>query len=288
MKRLILFLFASQTVLAQVTTLPSSIGIGANTLSSIPLHINATGEIARFQGVSPYVSFYNNSLINGYIQAINNTFELGSKNSYNLNFFTGDALRMSINGTTGMVTFSQKLIAQNGIKLTGPLQAEGESVGAEGMILVSKGNNTPAWEERRIAFSAYLPTNKTIGTSLEYPFDNLSERFDYGNNFNPVTGDFTVPSDGLYNFIVNTMFNASNDYTNVPIKIRLYRNDSFHMQYEYTINFKNTEGTGTSSTFILKCNEGDVLNFRILQSSGVSQVLSGYWSTITVAGYKVF
>ncbi|GGD54979.1 hypothetical protein GCM10011514_18950 [Emticicia aquatilis] len=50
MKRTILslmFAFIGLRSIAQVQALPYSIGIGQNTLSSIPLHIFNSGEVAR-------------------------------------------------------------------------------------------------------------------------------------------------------------------------------------------------------------------------------------------------
>lgn len=78
----------AQCSFAQVTTLPNSIGIGPNTSSDIPLHINKNGEVARFQGASPYVTFYNAQDFYGYLQAIGDHFEIGSKGLYNIDFYT--------------------------------------------------------------------------------------------------------------------------------------------------------------------------------------------------------
>ncbi|GAB3524572.1 complement C1q domain-containing protein [Emticicia fontis] len=281
-------LLISQLCAGQVTTLPNSIGIGANTLPSIPLHINATSEVARFQGTTPYISMYDGIMINGYIQAINNSFEIGSKNNYDINFYTGDAQRLNINGTNGIVTVNQKLVAQNGIKLTGPLQAAGESVGAEGMVLVSKGNATPAWEERRIGFAAYLSNNITLTTGIEAVITGLTEHFDDGFNFNPSTGEFTVPLDGVYHFDVNTYFLSTSDLSNKPVRVSMHNHGTLLYQYIYLVGFSSTFTTGTSSAFTAKLNAGDLITFRVTQASGINQTLLNYSSTITIAGYKVY
>lgn len=101
MKKLLALLFVIQYSFAQVSALPHSIGIGQNTLSSIPLHINKNGEVARFQGTSPYVTFYEGGNWNGYVQAYNNVFALGTKNTFDLNFYTDDLLRPRINASNG-------------------------------------------------------------------------------------------------------------------------------------------------------------------------------------------
>jgi hypothetical protein len=288
MKKLFLLLISSQISIAQVSTLPNSIGIGSGTLSAIPFHINKNGEVARFQGTTPYVTFYDNVLLNGYIQAINNTFEIGSKNNYNLTFYSGDAQRMSIDGTSGIVTINQKLVAQNGFKLTGPLQAAGESVGGEGMVLVSKGNATPAWEERRIGFAAYLSNTIILNTGVETTLNGLTEHFDDGFNFNPSTGEFTVPLAGVYHFNVHAYFTSGSNLSNVPVRISMHNHGSPVYQYAYIIGLLSTFDSGVSSSFTAKLEAGDLITFKVTQVSGVNQTLLNYSGTITVSGYKVY
>ena len=105
MKKLFALIFIGQCSFGQVTTLPNAIGIGQNTLPSIPLHINKSGEVARFQGTSPYVTFYNSNNFYGYFQAIGDHFEIGSKGIYNIDFFTGNLPRLRIYGD-GKVSFA--------------------------------------------------------------------------------------------------------------------------------------------------------------------------------------
>lgn len=272
----------------QVTTLPNSLGIGPGTVPTIPLHINATAEVARLQGTTPYISMYDGIFMNGYIQAINNSLEIGSKNNYDINFYTGDSQRININGTSGIVTINQKLTAQNGIKLTGPLQAAGESVGANGMVLVSRGNATPAWEERKIGFAAYLSNNIILTTGVEASINGLTEHFDDGFNFDPTTGEFTVPIAGVYHFNVHAYFASSSSLSNVPVRLSMHNHGSPLSQFIYLIGFSSVFGAGVSSAFTAKLEAGDVISFRVTQSSGANQTLLNYSGTITIAGYKVY
>ncbi|WP_379976862.1 C1q-like domain-containing protein [Emticicia soli] len=285
---LILFFFIMSTCLSQVTTTPVSIGIGPGTVASVPFHINTSGEAARFQGTSPYVSLYDGILMNGYIQAINNTFEIGSKNNYDINFYTGDTPRMNINGTSGVVTVNQQLIAQSGIKLTGPLQAANDLTGSPGMVLVSKGNATPAWEERGIGFAAYMSNTKLMNSGTAYVIDGLTEHFDDGFNFNPTTGEFTVPITGLYQFNVNPLFLFNTNLSNAQVIVGLYNHGTLMYQYYHFVGFSAVSYTSTTSMFTTKLTAGDVITFKVTQNTGYDQTLLNFSSTITISGYKIF
>ncbi|MCU0323767.1 MAG: hypothetical protein MUF45_00735, partial [Spirosomaceae bacterium] len=89
---------------SQVSTLPHSIGIGQNTISSIPFHIRKDGEVARFQGLSPYISFYEGNNFNGFIQAFSTSLGIGTKNSRDMIFYVNDIPRINISGSTGFIT----------------------------------------------------------------------------------------------------------------------------------------------------------------------------------------
>lgn len=292
MKKLLALIFVIQYSFAQVSTLPHSIGIGQNTLSSIPFHINKNGEVARFQGTSPYVSFYDGINMNGYLQAINSTFEIGTKNFYDMNFYTGDASRININGTTGMATFYQKLIAQNGIKLTGPLQTQGESVGADGMVLVSKGNATPAWEDKRIGFQAYLANPINIPTNSETVLSQFGENFDYSNSFDSSSGEFTAPSNGLYAFHLNMYYsnNLSGPINDKPAVVKLYKNGIQFTQTNHSIDVLQFYGNNLNTSFFIKLNANDIIHFTAFHVTGISlsipNVFNGNDKILT--GYKIF
>lgn len=258
---------------AQVSINPNNIGVGPSTSTPIPLHINKNGEQARFQGTWPYITFYDGINMNGYLQAINSTFEIGSKNYYDLNLYTGDAPRININGNNGMVTVNQKLIAQNGIKLTGPLQAQGESVGADGMVLVSKGNTTPAWENQKVGFQATFPNGTFTLTHNAYSTPiSFVEHWDYDNNFTPSTGIFVAPSSGLYHFDWSFVISLSNGDPAVNqgrCRVALYlgSNPAFG-QYYYDFKATMSIPSATISGFkTIKLNQGDSIMFSIYQSN---------------------
>lgn len=87
-----------------------NIGIN-NTDPQTVLHINARpfpatnyNEAIRIGGTTPYISFYDDAVLKGYMQASLGGFEIGTKSAQTLNFFTNDLQRMTIanNGDIGM------------------------------------------------------------------------------------------------------------------------------------------------------------------------------------------
>jgi hypothetical protein len=258
---------------SQVTTLPNSIGIGQNTLSTIPLHINKPGEVARFQGASPYVTFYDALNFKGYIQAIGDHLEIGSKNNHNIDFFTNNLPQFRIDGTSGQITAFQKINANNGIRLSGPLQAQGESVGAVGMVLVSKGNATPAWENQKVGFEATFPFGNftLLHNAFSTPVSFL-EYWDYDNNFTPSTGIFVVPSSGLYHFDWSfgiTLPNGDPAVNQGKCRVALSLGGGTPFGFNY-YDYKATMSSTSASISgfkTIKLNQGDSIQFSIYQSN---------------------
>lgn len=79
-----------------------NIGIN-NTDPQTVLHVNARpfpavnfNEAIRVGGTTPYISFYDDAVLKGYVQASLGGFEIGAKSLQTLNFFTNDQQRMTI------------------------------------------------------------------------------------------------------------------------------------------------------------------------------------------------
>jgi hypothetical protein len=276
-------------VKAQVTTLPHSIGIGQNTLSSIPFHINKNGEIVRFQGTNPYVSFYNSVNWLGYLQAFNSTLILGTKNSSDLGFYVNDVEAAKISGVNSQLTTNNKLNANGGLKITGALEAASGSAGTDGMVLVSKGSSTtPAWEEVEVGFSSYLTANLSMTTGTTYFLSTLTEIFDEGSDFNHTTGEFTAPSAGVYHFDVNATFSSAAAAANAYVFISIFKNNIFLYQSNSDVNISTSLATGTNAVFTVKLAQNDVIKFRISQNSGATQILFGNSGYLLISGFKAF
>ncbi len=271
-KTLFFLLLLTQSVLAQITTLPNSIGIGTGINSSIPLHINKNGELARFQGTSPYVSFYEGGNWNGYVQAYNNVFALGTKNTFDLNFYTDDLLRLRINASNGQVYAQERFNALSGINLTGPLRVAGNNVGQLGDVLMSLGNGTPAWgsiaSNPQIGFRATYTSGFSIPYNTNTFLTGFIEEYDDGNNFANATGEFTVPSAGLYRFEYKMVIDRvppNPVINNGLLRVKLIVNGN--LQSQITFDFKDVGG-GLVSKFgfeSLKLNQNDIVKFEVYQ-----------------------
>jgi hypothetical protein len=268
---LILLFLLSHSLAAQP---PMSIQIGTGTLSSLPLHINYTGELGRFQGTNPFLTFYNGENWNGFVQAYGSIFAIGTKNNLNLEFYTGDLLRFSVGGSTGQSTAHQRLNALDGISLTGALRVAGNSTGASGEVLTSAGNATPTWttvnSNPQVGFQAKYLSDFTIPYGGVFTnLTNLTENWDDGgNNFNASTGEFTVPSSGLYHFeyhfLVGKMASNAN-ITNGFMIFRLTVNNNPTRQGEFDFKDNGSIITNINGQMSIKLNAGDVVKLAVSQ-----------------------
>lgn len=298
----LMFVFIGLRSFAQVQTLPNSIGIGTGINSSIPLHINKNGEVARFQGTWPYATFYDGLNLNGYLQAINNTFEIGSKNNFDLNFFTGDTQRLKIFGDGTGITAYSRFNMGAGMNLVGAMRMAGNT-GALGDVLMSLGNGTPVWssvsQNPQVGFRGQLNTSQGFPNYTEGFLSDFQQRFDDGgDNFNPTTGVFTVPSNGLYllkaTALIAKFVNSDPSINEGVGTIAFYVNSV--MKDHKRFSFKTTASYALhyEAETYLKLNQSDIVTVSFIQvnehllSVGVSGSNSGGYGQTDFTGIKIY
>jgi hypothetical protein len=286
---------------AQVSTLPHSIGIGQNTLSSIPFHINRNGEVARFQGTNPFVTFYNGANWIGYVQAFGSTFSIGTYNFSPIGFYVDGVEQAKITGL-GDLSVRNLIRANGGILLDNALGlgtgGGGMDFGADGSVLVATGttSNPPKWEERRAGFQIKLPNGiLIIDHNLSTAINNCQELYEFGDSFNPVTGEYTVQKTGLYQLEVRLPVAP---FTISPINNGLF---SFDIYINGTAarridkDFRSPVQSTTPHIILsetMYLSAGQVVSFRVKQknevATDVSITTNGSISDGLISMWKIF
>ena len=126
--------------------------------------------------------------------------------------------------------------------------------------------------ENHIAFYATLSDHTTLGQKQTIEFDNIITNI--GNGYNGVSGVFTVPIAGIYQFST-TMFqftSAENE-----IHTQLMKNNNPVGQ-----NFGNSNRASTTQTVIVSAQKGDIVYVRH------HEILASIQQTIYGEGYSSF
>jgi hypothetical protein len=144
---------------------------------------------------------------------------------------------------------------------------------ANGRVLTSDYQGNASWQDLitpKVSFKAYgLPT-----TSIPYYTDvpiTSWQNVEYeegGSNFNPATGEYTIPVTGLYEITGSTVWNApaSGGYALGGININGYPFDYTASDISPSSNF----WTGSDFNTKVQLNAGDVLQYFVLQSTSAS------------------
>lgn len=154
---------------------------------TIPFEIQASGEVLRIKGTTPYLTMMDGNITRGYIQAWTDGIALAS-NGYDVGLWTNGAKRLAL-------------------KPNGALEVAG-STGAAGQVLTSNGAGAPpAWASpgnslynsfRFISMSQATFENTSNGTWRDIP--GLTYSFVLsGNHYVDVATIFTAYSQGCFN-----------------------------------------------------------------------------------------
>lgn len=156
-------------------TVASTGNLGLGTaIPGAPLHINGTGELARFNAVSPYVTFHNSNVEKAYIGCDAGNFSIGTTGANttgNMYLNVGPATRMTLfaNGRISMGTSSNTIDARLNVNHSGITQAVFGSGGTGVSILGSypgiafNSYYTTAFKAIQTGYGADITCNPTNG-----------------------------------------------------------------------------------------------------------------------------
>lgn len=180
------------------------------------------------------------------------------------------------------------------LEVNGQVKITGGSPGA-GKVLTSDANGLAAWEDNanpKVGFSAYLSTTTIITNATETKLTGFTEFFDNNNSFNNSTGEFTAPSNGIYQFNFTVGWSSSSSVTDVPTMLRIRKNSNVQTGSQFTkhVTLNSSYGESSNLTFIRNLSAGDIITFHVFYTSSSALNVSGGGSTAatTVSVFKVY
>ncbi|GGD54975.1 hypothetical protein GCM10011514_18940 [Emticicia aquatilis] len=241
-----------------------------------------SGEVARFQGNAPYITFYEGAVFKGYLQAINSNFEIGTKNAHDLSFYTGDTQRLKIFGDGTGITAYSRFNMGAGMNLVGAMRVGGNA-GTLGDVLMSLGNGTPVWASvnfnPNIGFSAplgalILLNNNTSQTLASFDIADYNYASGGPPVFSESTGRFTAPSAGVYHFdvVIPVMYWVS-AVNSGYLEITLLKNGTPYISRLNHFNTTTTNATargGSNLSADIYLNANDYVQVRVFQKNNVT------------------
>jgi C1q domain/Collagen triple helix repeat (20 copies) len=137
--------------------------------------------------------------------------------------------------------------------------------GATNDLTISSGNTVSL--NRNCAFYAIQSTNLAMGAAnVLVPFD--SEQFDLGSNFNPATGAFTSPANGVYQFNVGL---HKNEAAGTRHAIQIYKNGTFSYSLEYWF-CETANNNVRNGSFLMNLNAGETVQIYGYQSAACTTI----------------
>ena len=212
----------------------------------------------------------------------------GQVNSLNMTTFSSGtpAIAAEVNDNfselTSQINDNDENISGKQERVTGNCTAGGtiKQINADGSVTCSSG----------VSFSAVLSADLTTTDFNEVQLIDFAESHDDGNNFDQSTGVYTIPSDGVYQFIVNVEWSATTTLSDVIALIRLKNNAAIFQQSVQRIQLNSSFPSNTTVLGIVKANAGDAITFHALYSSGTQITITGGGGSgkTNVAGFKIY
>jgi hypothetical protein len=198
-------------------TVSSAGNLGLGTLSpNAPLHINGTGELARFNATSPYITFHNSNVEKAWIGCDANNLNIGTVGTNatgNLYFYTNSGPRMSIfsNGRVAIGTLANTIDAKLSVDNAGITKAVFGAGGTGVSILGSypgiafNSYYTTTFKSMQTGYGADItcdPTNgqlmfRSHGTAVANATQSFATRMTINNDGRVVIGNIAPATNYL-------------------------------------------------------------------------------------------
>ena len=282
---IVIFLFMANILRAQ------NVGINVTSPTAV-LHVDSSIRIGKNQTITTSTPGRKNLLKFGDIDYVTIGEEVTDDKLY---IRSGDVIFLkSLNSTgIGYIGIQTETPTAN-LDINGSLRIR-TGVPAAGKILTSDASGNATWVapvvDPKVGFLAHLTANSSY-TGTFYP-TTFTEIFDDGGNFNPTTGEFTIPVDGVYHFDFHAAWSGAQTGTTYVYTARFSRlntqNQQFLGQSTLSAPGVNTYITTLDTQLTYKFNAGErVVVDMGYNGSGLSAVGGTGYDVSSFSGYRIY
>lgn len=303
----IFLLLISVTLYAQVSINPLGVGIGQNTLSSLPLHIRGTSILSKLDGNESEIILSQHANPTSTLNSVG--YRTSPEHNFFFNSFSGIYTFYTLNQEQGRIddvnlrfTLQKEAIFLNSVIFNAPMRFNNDA-GSSGKVLVSTGNSTPIWgnvtPKQPLGFGAYKNTTMSVAAGIETDFTTFIQEFDHDADldFFPNTGSYVIPFNGVYHFdllvpIIQFSPNTDNGKITLYVKKNGIIVDSMLRSFSgYPTN--NQQLTSNQLSVTLKLVAGDVIKFGAIQTNNLNLSItlgatSAQYEMISLTGFKIY
>lgn len=134
----------------------------------------------------------------------------------------------------------------------------------------SKSDSTSFPPKNKTAFGADFNTNLVIENFTEVQLESWSENYDEGNAFNPMTGEYIAPADGIYLFTSKISLRSDEvDIESAPtiLRFRVNKEEQIIQKFD-RVTLLSNYGEDTTLSTQIKLKKDDVVTLHITVISG--------------------
>ena len=178
------------------------------------------------------------------------------------------------------------------LDVNGQIKIRGGSPG-NGKILTSDANGLATWEDKNpvAAFNATLTSTIALTGYTEAQLVTFYENFDEGNGFNQTTGVYTVPSSGVYKFMIKVLWTSTASLSGIEASTSIKINGGNYFRFDDLIDFVTSSDKNSSFvSFLLNVSAGDEITFHVEvynSTNNISAYGNGSTSSTNVSGFKI-